>query len=119
MDIRITDPIGIPVVIGPNSQILRNVKPADAKNSIITPNIVTADNYLNDIILFDLQQRFEPTTLVRTFTIPNQVQRDFADFAMVALSDTTPAFYSISLVTPKYKRESVDKVIDMEIRELV
>jgi len=92
--------------------------PADAQQPIISPSVALADNFQLDEIIFNLQARFQDTSLVRTFTISNEATRDFADFAQIAESNTTPAFYSTLMISPLYKRVSVEKVINTTFTEL-
>lgn len=108
-------PVTIPV--GVSSPVIKML--VSATGPALVPGVVVADGFQNDVILFQLQERFEPTSIVRTFTIPNEVQRDFAQFAMVTLSDTVPAFYSIEMTGPLYKKDSVPKVINSTITELL
>lgn len=87
-------------------------------NPILNPTVVHADGY-NDLVIFNVQNRFADKSLLRVFTIKDAVQRDFANFAMVNLSSTTPQYYSISMQGPVYNKTSIAGAIDTTIRELL
>lgn len=89
-------------------------------SSLVLPyTVVTSDNFPDDEITFDLQTRFEESSSLKQFTIPNEVERDFASFVEVVPSTQTPAYYSVLMVTPLYRHDIEASVINSQFSELI
>ena len=95
--------------------ISQSVSPIN--NTIIYPQIIFTDGYLNDPIQFKPDSRFEPKLLVTTLDVlPNQVNRDFSQFLTVDFNNPSPQYYSINTFSPLWNRTQYNIVITQERR---
>lgn len=89
-------------------------------SSLVLPyTVVTSDNFPGGTITFDLQTRFEESSSLKQFTIPNEAERDFASFVEIVPSTQTPTYYSVLMITPLYRHDIEGSVINSQFSELI
>jgi hypothetical protein len=102
--------------------------PADADGSILVRKTVVVDNFLSgsvpDRIEFVLDERFRERSLkslldqseLGSVGVP---ERDLANFIPVDLAATSPSYITGLMKHRLYRRDAVEKLIDIEFREFV
>lgn len=90
---------------------------ASEVDKIRYPDILFTIGYLNDPIEFNANQEFDPRTIVQQLdAIPNQVNRDFADFLTVDFNNSTVQYYSISMFSTIWDQTKYQNVISSDRR---
>lgn len=76
-----------------------------------SPEIVFTDGYLNDPIQFRPDDRFRPQTVVQQFPeLPNQLERDFAEFLQIDRNSDEPQLLTINMFSGVTRRDLYNKV---------
>lgn len=76
-----------------------------------SPEIIFTDGYLNDPIQYRPDQRFTSPTLVQQFSeLPNQLERDFAEFLQIDSNTDTPQLLTVSMYSGVTRRDLYAKV---------
>lgn len=96
-----------------------NKFPPDIYGPFVKPEIITAENFGDDTIVWQLQSRFTESSVVRNFQIPGIASRDFSNAVIVNIDATGSLFYTASMVSDVYNAQNVSRSVDTTFTELI
>jgi hypothetical protein len=82
------------------------------------PKILITEDFLNDPIHIETDDRFHPETVLRQLDEFPVITRDGANFVIVDLGVSGAAYYPVQMFTQNYKRAELTKYINREFKEL-
>lgn len=98
---------------------MAELAPKDVIASLRRPRLIFTDAYLNDPIKFEVDDRFQPETVLKQLDDIAIIDRDGAQFAIVDVGVSGSLYYPVEMNSPLYKRSMLLKNIDTTFRQLV
>lgn len=98
---------------------MAELAPNELIASLRKPKQIFTQAYLDDPIQFQVDERFQPETVLRQMNEFSVVERDNANFAVVDSGVTGSSYYPVLMNSPVFNRTVFTKNIDRNFRQLV
>lgn len=83
------------------------------------PAVLYTNEYLNDPIKFNVDQRFIPETVLKQFDSISVVERDNADFIEISVGSPSASIYPVYMMSSVYNQDDYNRIIDKTFKQLI
>jgi hypothetical protein len=98
---------------------MAELAPDELIASLRRPKTIFTQNYLNDPINFDPDERFEPESAIRQLQQLSIVNRDSVGYALADINKRESQWYPITMFRPVLARQDIGRTIDKQFKWLI
>jgi hypothetical protein len=98
---------------------MAELAPNEVIASLRRPAVIFTENYLNDPVKFDPDERFEPESTLRELRKIAIAERDSVGYALVDINKREPQWYPKMMYRLVHSQPDVTRTIDKEFSELI